>query len=256
VRIRRRLSVIAPLAFLVAALAAPAPVAAVVTTNLAGRPIGGSAATSCHGLAYGKVDNKMVLFTAYHCRKDVPGGVVVNGPGGVRIGVWGPDYTALRAHDVAYIKLDNSNWPTVKNRVYRGDVPGDNYWTITENPTFGNSCQGASWNAISSVVYQNWQSSTTSTTDYQVGVTLGYDQNNGSSCSIWTSVPWHGLGWKDSGSPFVLDNHPHQVWAVGSAHGGNNLIVTPIYGGILALDQIWANQGTHTGAWFCTTSSC
>lgn len=150
----RRLTPIAPLALLVSALIAPNTAYAYETQNLAGRPISGIAdntgmsihETACQGLAYAAVNNKMALLTAGHCMGPTHSdrlelvGVTVQGPNGGTIGEWGPLVENIDNHDLAYIKLYSGNWPSNRNRVYRGDVIGDDWWTITAMPSGAIKC--------------------------------------------------------------------------------------------------------------------
>jgi hypothetical protein len=251
-RIRHVVRVIAPLALLVAALAAPTPVAAAITLNLAGRPYGPSSDYYCHGLAYGRVNNELVLFTADHCWGDDLSGW------GPTIGTWGPrNINGSGEWDLAYIRLNLSQHnPSVKNQIYRGPVTGNNYWTITAQPSPSLACDGRNW-GNNYTVYHNYQMSDASLMYYRTGsttqeVSLSPPPN---TCVIYTTLSKH--QGKDSGSPFVLSGNTNTLFAVATSTGPNNTVaIAPIYTGLLKLDQYWQNAGTHTGAYLCTTSTC
>lgn len=250
-RIRHVVRVIAPLALLIAALAAPTPVAAAITMNLAGRPFGGDAAYDCHGLAYGRVNNELVLFTADHCWGDPLDGF------GPNIGTWGPrNLNGSGAWDLAYIRLNLSvHNPSVKNQIFRGPVAGNDWWTITAQPPPSLACNGRAW-GNNYTIYHNWQMSAVSLMLYRTGLTTQeVPLSTPNSCVIYTTLGKH--QGKDSGSPFVFEFNTNTLFAVASSTGPNNTVaIAPIYTGLLKLDQYWQNNGTHTGAYLCTTSTC
>ena len=238
------------LSITIVSLLATAPSAfAAYTGNLAGRPIDGSASTSCQGLAYGKVDNSIVLFTAAHCAGAA--GSAVKGPTGTTIGYWWADVGGAASHDFAAIILISGNWPSALNRIYRGGSD----WIITQRwPSSSYSCVGIS-NDFGSLIYQNFQATSTSTTPYRTGVMTGFASNGGGSCEVQTTIPYHPTS-KDSGSSFLLSGVTNQVFAVATRQIGGNLVATPAYEGIKALDNYWLNHGAHVGAWFCYQASC
>jgi hypothetical protein len=232
-----------------------APVAAAETKNLAGRPIING---WCHGLAYGIVDNDPVLFTAHHCRNIVDGVAVdtgdpVNNQNGVKIGVWGPNAAQINRWDLAYIKLDNGDWPVNRNRIYRGAVSGNDYWTITAQPANALDCNGTNWDNLISTIYQNYQANWTTTTPYRQGTTLDYVWVNGEECLIETSLTPHSTCC-DSGTPWIHGSATNKLWAVGT-YKHSHIEVTPVARAMYELDQHYADIGDHVGAWMCTSST-
>lgn len=251
----KRIGLGAPLALILAALAAPTPVLATHTTNLAGRPINGDAlapGASCHGLVYGMVDNRPVLFTADHCHGGQ--GNVVSGIGGERIGTWGPRNVAgSGAADLAFIWLDNGKWPANRNRVYRGEVAGNNWWTMTAQPYAVSGIDCGTAQAMSGI-YHNWQSSDTSTTPYRTGVMQYWASWSPTYCNIVISLQYHGEGTLDSGSPFIHASHTNTIFGIATYQTGN-LWVALTRTGFVALNGYYQSVGTHTGVRICTSST-
>ena len=222
---------------------------------LAGRPISGSG--GCQGLAYGHVHGELVLFSAHHCRSSLPDYAPVYGPNGSQIGVWLPDYGTASAHDFAAIRLDGTRPTPGLNRIYRGNCGSGclTYWTITAKyPSATLSCPNID-TRFGFSVYHNFQSTNTSTTSYRAGVINGYyAAPSGGSCEVQTSLPKHQTCC-DSGSSFILAGYTNQVFAVGTRAPNTNIVVTPVYEGIMAMNNYLVSHG-QSGAWFCTTGAC
>ncbi len=260
----------------VAALLSPGPVAAGDASVIAGRPIGGVYdpnvfGENCQGIVYGRVDDDFVLFVAHHCRHvgaDDPGDAVF-GPNGQQIGTWGP-WGVGDAHDLSYIKINASSTPTTANRIYRGPSDGilSTYWTITASPTeAASSCDGN--DLMSHTVYQNaqgengslstnWQTRAGFTNGYHVGPTGSGTTRN---CTVKVGLTVRFNQFVESSSPFTRGSG-NSGTLVGSATGQYTcgatscITMTPIWNGLFALDQYWANHGDHAGAWICTSASC
>jgi hypothetical protein len=250
-RLRRRLNVLIAVGSLALVLLMPGSVAASpYTGDLAGRPYGGSAATSCHGIAYGRAGGSLVLFTAKHCRGTA--GTDVIGPSGTPIGFW-PAITAADSYDLSYIVLYTGNWPSAKNIVYSGSGS----FTITRNPPAAIGCNnlgiagGIPWGTN---VYQAFQTSTNSTNGTNNGTITGFATHNGDQCIVNTTVSYH-PGWKDSGSPFILSGYTNTVFGLATTQLNGKLQVNSLYGGINALNTYWVGVN-GTGAWLCQTASC
>lgn len=251
-RLGRHLRVLMLVGSLTAILAMPSAVmASPYTGDLAGRPYGGSAVTSCHGIAYGRAGGSLVLFTAKHCRGTA--GTDVIGPTGSAIGFW-PAITAADSYDLSYIVLYAGNYPSAKNIVYSGSGS----FTITRNPPGAIGCNnlgiggGIPWGTA---IYQAFQTSTTSTYGTNNGTITGFATHNGDQCIVNTTVPYHGPTYKDSGSPFVLNGYTNTVFGVASTQLNGKLQVNSLYGGINALNAYWVGVN-GTGAWLCQTAAC
>lgn len=121
---------------------APSASAVTLQTNLAGRPIWSDTIQWCTGVAYGRVNGYMVLFTAAHCRDhgsgyDYQWGDPVPSSTGAILGFW-EETAASSKYDLAWIRLTSGSWPTVPYQIYRGDCtdgtcPGGNtssYWQV------------------------------------------------------------------------------------------------------------------------------
>ena len=241
--IRRRLTVVAPLALLAAALVAPAPVAAAETTNLAGRPINGYSANNSaapfqwmcitsgpctasneyayqngsgtgHGIAYANVDGRLALLYPHHGRAHTSfDGRNVYGPNGAKIGTWAADVCAtvnsvfhcLKDYDLAVIWIDAEDRPANLNRVYRGnELFGDNFWTITADPSSSYNCDGMDdGSEWGKNIYQNFQHTSTSEVHYGTYVAQGFLDNNDPSNTCTVKTT---TPWHGAGSPSYRDS--------------------------------------------------
>lgn len=261
----RKFSILLPLMLMIAALLAPTPAAASDTTNYAGRPLSGSAFIldnpSCHGIAYGRVNNLNVLFVASHCYTGLAQGTSIYNKNGVRIGGLGNETEAgIQGRDLRYIKLDTGQWPASRNRIYRGDVAGDDFWTMTAQPRATTGCSRVGgWDGTEFTAYHNWQPNDTDLDPYRTGRTTNvFGQTDASHCTVQTSLTFHGTLYIDSSSPWVLASASDQLWGWSSSrtNPGDYLLVTPMYDALYYLDQYWGTRGNQVGAWICTTAAC
>lgn len=229
-----------------------------------GRPLRdeGNVSSKCRVAAYGRVDNKLVIFLPNHCKdahNEQPGAAAyTNGttqkPGGVRIGVWGTSPASVEDNDLTYIILDAAWRPTSGlNLIYRGNVAGSDFWTMTSQPTPQDGCAG--WVGANPKVYENFQRSLSSSTVFRTGnVTSKRTVFDG--CELQTNLPYLGDNvCCPSGTPIVSDKDQHTLAGMWKGQNGN-LYFTSFYEGLLSLDLYWSTRGTRWGAWLCTTSSC
>jgi hypothetical protein len=253
-KVRHKFATVAMLAMLlVGSLFVGVSGAAAVTYNgsLAGRPIDGNAASTCQGLAYGRVNGLVVLFTAAHCAG--AGGTVVNGPNG-RLGTWMADVGGA-AHDLAAILLDYGNYPSNKNQIFRGN--GGQWWTITQAiPSANIGCVGLA-GRFGNTIYQNFNHSLVSDDTWRDGHDTSFysHASDYSSCLINTDIVYHSL-YKDSGSSFLMYGYTNQVLGIATLRNGSNLVFTPAFEGITALNNYWKSHGSAQGAHFCYSASC
>jgi hypothetical protein len=278
------------MALVLGALTAPSPALAdTYTGNLAGRPISGKATqgtdfsdpnvnsgtSGCAGLAYADVNGKMALLTAGHCMGDTHAkrleavGKTVKSPVGTTLGEWGPLVNNIDNHDLGYIKLYEGNWPSVRNQVYRGAVPGDDWWTITAMPGLDLKCSDLE-DEFGLDIYQNYQYEiwpNPTTTPYRTGVMTGYvDPVDNGHCTVATSLQIHGFCCIDSGTPWVLQGATNTVFGIGTGRwcvGCDvetdptvKIQLTPLYKGINNLNEYWVAHGQNIGAWLCQTATC
>jgi hypothetical protein len=228
------------------------------TVNLAGRPIMGSAYTWCQGVAYGRVDGALVLFTANHCADGRGQGDIVLDPNGSMLGSW--HYTGhSEEHDLAWIELIAGAHPSNLNQVYRGGFAPTDYATITQPyPSSSLSCASID-SRFGVATSQYFQNTTQSIANPRTGHITGYTWYTPSTnqCLVQTDIPAQCCGIKDSGSPFGLYGFSYTMFALatGGANGGG-LQVTPLYEGIHAIDDFYYARGNHLGAFMCYTASC
>lgn len=142
---RRMAALVAAFALL---LTVTGPVSAYDHTNLAGNVISGrgtSVATDpdgsvsgCMGTIYGKVNGNLVLFTARHCNQYPYNDHKVQAPNGTTLGTWAANYGSstnfnnIGQYDMTFITLWVGQRPYIKNQIYRGNVAGDDFWTIDD----------------------------------------------------------------------------------------------------------------------------
>ena len=299
VRIKSHRTILATFAFLLVALTAPVHVSASWTSNLAGRPLNGFSANTTgaprqwnastqsytynggtgYGIAYAKIDGRIALLYPWHGRTHSSyDGKIVYGPNDTRIGTWAADvcYTPPQSatrcasnYDLAVIWIDSTSKPSALNQIYRGEVTGDNYWTVGIDPTTSHSCaglnDGSEWG---DGVRQNFQRTYSTTLPYEsstITSMVTYDIGI-AQCLVMTTQAWHGYGtpsYRDSGTPFVLSSIPNTVsffgtMRTGPASGGPNekVIVSPLYGGLKVLDDYWETHGGNTGANLCHNATC
>jgi hypothetical protein len=241
------------------------PAFAAYTVNLAGRPIGGDASTSCQGLAYGRAGGQLVLFTAAHCqggtdaqRRAVSGTNVI-GPNGQALGFW-TYQGAGWDHDLTYIVLYSGMHPSALNQVFHGTGVSPGYWTITRNPSAALSCASlGSETPWGTGVSHNFQPTVTSNFIYTGGVITGFAYHPDSQhCLVQTNIGWNGPTDKDSGSSFILSGYTNTVFGIATSQDDTSLHrlqLNPLYEGLNDLNTYWAAQN-HTGAWLCQTASC
>jgi hypothetical protein len=221
----------------------------VYTTNLAGRPVNGysyddSAAPRSvydpgtgtypydrgmgHGIAYGFVNNQIVLFYPFHARVGCSyDGTYVYGPNDSKIGYFATLYdgcapderhevicngafngtgqdgspNCVGAHDLAYIVLYQGNWPANLNRIYRGSGATPTYWTITDSASNGLTC--SNFAGVTRNLNHNFQKDASTSWLYRSGHNYGDSAygmawphgGNASSphpaCTIRTDLSWH-----------------------------------------------------------------
>lgn len=222
------------------------PVYAADSTNLAGRPTNGYTNQTCHGTIYGKVNAKMVLFSAAHCNPryySATASLVMYNKAGKRIGVW-ESGLKYKAFDLSWIVLDTGMYPA-SNRNYITAV-GSTFVNTYKFPQV--SCTVASGRNA----YQYFQpglTNTLPTTNGKVTAIL-YGSVSG-ACEAYTSVKWHGDQTKDSGSPLIVSANMNSLFGVGAARDGDNLIFASWYQGMRNL-----NSDMSQGAWICSNSAC
>lgn len=225
-----------------------------------GQPIG----NQCRSIAYARVGGDLALLVANHCRSGSEyAGSAAFTNNWVQIGTWGLTNTAWANNDLAYIDLADAFRPYYgANQVYRGEVPGNNWWTITTQPGQFDGCDGfPAGNAFPDTSYQNWQATKTSTTAYRTGhVTDWYETKaqriaaGSDGCLMQTDFSLHSQCC-DSGSPFIRYSDTTTVNGIATTGFGGVLQFNPLHEGLQDLDAFWDAQN-GTGAWLCTTSAC
>lgn len=224
-------------------------------TNLAGRPIDGSADSSCQGTVYGRVDGVMVLWTANHCNEGV-GNPVYNADGNV-IGLW-MSKTIGAPWDLAAISLYPGFYPPDnRNLIYKGN---GTWWSNGyKMPVTGLSCNNLedTFTYHSNLtVYQSWQPYLTASNSYRTGKMPGYYTHPDSThCEVMTTIPNVAAPGKASGSPFFVATYGASVAGVATRLGPDGLNFTPWYSGIRAYDA-WNKSNGGSGAFFCSNSAC
>lgn len=238
--------------------------------------------SACRATAYGRVDSNLVLFLADHCR-DPLNGDVHYGPaytnGGAQIGWWGNPGTSWENNDLTYITLDVNSvyYPTSgRNKVYKGNVPGpDDYWYMTTQPGQFDGCDGfPAGGAYPDTSYRLWQRYMTTTYQYETGHVTGLTfEGQVDHCVVFTDFGEH--PWCcESGTPIIRysdqttlnglfsiynDYAPAADEGTKSKYGSNGELAVafqPLYEGLEDLDTFWDNNGNHTGAKLCISSSC
>lgn len=271
------------------------------TYNRAGRPItgistGNDADGWCQGIGYGRVNTKLVLFTAAHCYVDYaptsvdgdPGTSAANGvvyniqPGrgvledgsGLYLGTIGEIPYGAAVRDFGYIILASGVRPSDLSRVFRDvDSNNDKRWRTTTlaKPPSSLSCSGllnsGDYNNGSGL-YMNWQSTLDSVYANRTGDMVGWWTANGvrggstTACSVMSTVLNHNTNnYKDSGSSTYRAGEGRIPTFIGSGRYNNSSgtlynIFTPVYGGLAALNAYWTTHGYQVGAWFCWSPSC
>lgn len=270
-RLRPALSVLATLGFLMTVAAiTPGPAFGFNGPLLAGRPIRDDGQEmQCQGVAYARVGGAIVLLTADHCRNyaDSPGGAIyyhnlntgVRTNGDVVIGSWGPgknDGGASWANnDLAFINLFNPYVPAVGlNQVYRGAVAGNDWWTITTNPTPADGRddypKGGAW---PDTTYQSFQVTKIANAPYRTGSVSGKLAVN-DGCLLVTNLAVHAQG-VDSGSPFIAFSDQTTVSGLATDQINGKLRFNSLYEGLDDINTFYVNLN-GTGAWLCQSSSC
>lgn len=270
-RLRPGLSVIGTLGFLVTVAAiTPGPAFGFNGPLLAGRPIRDDGQEmQCQGVAYARVGGAIVLLTANHCRNyaDTPGGQVyyhhlnagVRTNGDVLIGFWGPGTgdggETWADNDLAFIILIDPYIPAnSRNQVYRGAVAGNDWWTITTNPTAADGCsdypKGGAW---PDTTYQNFQITKNGVVPYRTGSVTG-KVNVNDGCLLVTNLAVHAQG-VDSGSPFIAFSDQTTVSGLATDQVNGKLRFNSLYEGLNDLNTFYVNLN-GTGAWLCQTSTC
>lgn len=258
---RKLVSLLGALALL---LALAPSVLAYDHTNYAGRPMDDDSHNGCHGMAYGKVNNALVLFTAWHCNPTYwggyPSGMPAFGVQGTQIGVWASDWGGASANDLSFIWLDEGQRPYIKNHIYRGWQGGtsNDYWTVNvAYPNSGLSCANIA-SKFGRTVYHNWQDTAFTQYSYRSGTMTGFGDLSGSTrCNVETTSTWH-TNLIDSGSPFVygaLTNQPFGL-AQGQNYANGRLWIAPFYDGWSRLNSYWLAHGAGVGAWLCYNEDC
>jgi len=265
------------------------------TTNMAGRPFGGSAGDgapfpdyrSCQGIAYGKVNGQKVLFIPNHCTPDA-----VTKCAGTSwsfcdkdnnlIGQYASASEISSNFDYAYILLTNGVWPSNPDQICCGDDNGTACWrsNTSAKPSSDTACANidVKWGlgGFSDNVYASFQTNWTSQWDNRTGNVVDWfnNQNDTSYCQILTDLASHcDTCYIDSGTPFHLFGYgqapaffahkkvqitcgEHQGLPPCTESYGTDLVIKPIYNPMTALDNYWESHGNNLGAHFCTDSSC
>lgn len=249
-------AILVMVAMLLSSLFISVPTASAIslTTSLAGRPIKANTLDWCSGIAYGKIQGKMVLFTAYHCEDNgtyVRGTVVTNGQG-LRLGTWDYSLTS-KNYDLAWIKLDSGNWPPAPYVIYRGACDSgcyggtSDYWTV--NNKWGDPNYSCANLGTGRLVGENWRSSQTSVANYIQGYVTEDDWPN---CSMLTNIGSH-CPWKDSGAGLVTMSG--EVVGIGHASTvdcGGTLIFNNFREAITRMDDYYVTVSPYAGAYLCT----
>lgn len=245
-------------AMLLGSLLAPSVSAVTLQTNLAGRPLNGNTVLWCTGVAYGRVNGAMVIFTANHCADGRQPGDYVYGATGQPLGTWGSNGTST-PYDLAWIKLLNGNWPTVPYQIYRGDCsdgtcPGgtSSYWTV-DNLQGSNdySCANAPLHTGADV-WENWRTTVDDHSRARLGefLSMGPTTAGGgwsTPCMLQTNL-LYSTTYKHSGAGLVA--HTGEVLGVAtSVDGSGRLRFSNFREAITRLDN--ALPG---GAYLCTGS--
>lgn len=253
------------LAFAVLLPAAGPASAVTLQTDLAGRPIhagtafGQSWTTSwCTGIAYGRVNNAMVLFTAAHCDNETSPpayGDVIYASTGEPLGEWFHTATS-RSYDLGWIRLYSGNWPPSPYLIYRGECgtspycyggSTSDYWTVNNsagNANYRCSVVAGEVNSGTSV-YENWRTTQSSTTKYKT-TSITHIDNAGSHCKMRTSIP-RDPNYKHSGAGLVDGNG--EVIGIASTANSGYLEFTNFYDALGAID----NEYVY-GAYLCTSA--
>lgn len=215
---RLRALIVSAMLALTALLPTAAPVSADHTTNLAGRPIHTSTAGPwpdgwCTGIAYGRVNNALVLFTAAHCDNGTSPpdyGDVIYTASGQPLGQWFTTAVS-RTWDLGWIRLYAGAAPPSPYLIYRGDCvnlcyggSSSDYWTV--NNLYGTS----SWNCtngparVGATVNENWRTTQSSTTVYRTGTVVDF-LNADTPCMFETSLLYSPT-YRHSGAGLVDNN--------------------------------------------------
>jgi hypothetical protein len=265
-----RLRFLLPLVLLLGALVAPAPTAAILppgdggTTYFPGRMLRDDQVLGtdhCRVAAYGRVNGAVVIFIANHCGPTGGAyeGLVARTNSNIRIGVYGKRELGWTNNDLAYIILDAAWVPSVasgmRNKIYRGDVSGSDYWTMTTQPTVGDGCSAF---ASSKNVYENWQRYFGTDTAYRTGQTLGAgpDGCGTDGGNIQTNLDWHGGVCCTSGTPVVAQRDTTTLTGMITGQVGGLMYFETFAEGLADLDAYWDTHGNWSGAKLCVDADC
>lgn len=247
------------------------------------RDFGGNT-SACRAAGYARVDNNVSLLVPNHCKdawNEQPYAPAYTN-GGVQIGWWGNPGTTWEDNDLTYITLDVNSvyYPTSgRNKIYRGDVAGDDYFYMTSQPTAVDGCAGYPTEPLGYPLlgaHRMWQSTMTSTTAYQARQITGYAFSN-DGCLVFTKFTEHLGVCCESGAP-VIDPAVDPTTLAGFSTGYNEnipagdvdegtkgdadingvryLYYNTFFEGLEDLDAYFDTHSTMTGAKLCITSSC
>jgi len=231
-----------------------------------------------HGIAYGKINNNIVLYYPWHgMNHECAINKYVYGPNGSIIGAfWGmgdangsvcvATYGCSGSdHDLGVIRLFDGNWPAVLNRIYRGDVAGSDFWYVTQGPYYGLRCSNIEdANVLLTGVQQGYQDTTSSTLPYRSGIIQGRLGDN-YQCDVTTSITSTDWGCtesatvhckRSSGTPFAWEGNLNTISGFASWRTTTGkLVINPFYDGIRAIDAWW-DQQYQSYAKVCTNADC
>lgn len=257
-----------------------APVSANHYVNLAGRPLadstGGSEAynqSKCHGLTYGYVDGRKVLFIANHCINtryywNSPVGTkTFIDPDGHNIG--NTPTTILETghyHDLGFIYVTSHHWPTNPHQIYAGrDYLGNEKWT-TNTYKLGSSNWGCTL-MTGRIGYPAYEHHNNLYSQYAAPA-WGHMTERFGGCKIRTTHPGSGT-YRHSGAPLmnVAQGLSGALVGVGTDRvcysgldcdifGPNDMLFSSVYEGIRDIRAYWLTHGTKKGAWFCGNAAC
>lgn len=232
--------------------------------NYAGRPLSGDSSGAehpnkihCQIIAYGKVDDRPVAFTGFHCMKDKWGGETIWDHNGNPFGTT-PDWQShcSQENDLCFLWLLSENkFPANPHQVYAGRTQnGTALWT-TISTTKGSSLYDCAnlQDRMGAGVYAYRQNTISMGTNPRYSTI--WAQANG--CDIVTHHDTSG-SYRWSGTPLMNCGASNTCSIIGGGwyHINGEAVFGNVREGMLDIHNFWDGISNQFGARFCVTAGC